>query len=158
MTRWLTTALWAGLPIGVVRIAPTSLEPSAKILAGVLNDVFDVRSELRVREAALVADLLSDRDQLAQLDNWVARWTAEASTKKRGPRALRAVPYAWLRHGARLASRDRAADNDQARGDSAFIAACTAGRAATRSWNASRFGNAERSSFTNADQRVTVKR
>ena len=154
MTRWLTTALWAGLPIGVVRIAPTSLEPSAKILAGVLNDVFDVRSELCVREAALVAD----RDQLAQLDNWVARWIAEASTKKRGPRALRAVPYAWLRHGARLASRDRAADNDQARGDSAFIAACTAGRAATRSWNARTFGNAERSSFTNADQRVTVKR
>lgn len=77
----------------------------AKILAGVMNDAFDVRSELCVREAALTVDLVSDRAQLAQLDYWVARWVAEAATKKRGPRAFRAVPYWWLRRGAKLASR-----------------------------------------------------
>ncbi len=41
---------------------------------------------------------------------------------------------------------------------SATIAACTAGRAATRAWNASRLGNADRSSFTMLAQLVTTNR
>src|SRR5476649_253048 len=41
---------------------------------------------------------------------------------------------------------------------SAFIAACTAGRAATRFWKATRLGNAERSTFRWCAQLVTVKR
>ena len=77
----------------------------AKILASVVNDAFDVRSELCVREATLVIDLVSDRAQLAQLDYWVARWIAEAATRRHGPRAFRAVPWWWLRRSAKLASR-----------------------------------------------------
>ena len=41
---------------------------------------------------------------------------------------------------------------------SATSAACTAGRAATRFWNADSAGNCERSNFTNSAQRVTVNR
>ena len=41
---------------------------------------------------------------------------------------------------------------------SARIAARTAGRAATRSWNSARFANSERSSFANCAQLVTVNR
>ncbi|HSO34695.1 MAG TPA: hypothetical protein VLT33_19305, partial [Labilithrix sp.] len=77
----------------------------AKILAAVVNDAFDVRSELSVREASLAIDLVSDRSQLAQLDYWVARWIAEAATGKHGPRAFRTVPWWWLRRSAKLASR-----------------------------------------------------
>src|SRR4051794_11118546 len=61
----------------------------AKLLAAIMIDAFDVRSELALDHAQLVADLVSDRAQLRQLDHLVALWIAEAVTGKRGPRAFR---------------------------------------------------------------------
>src|SRR5262249_10454775 len=60
--------------------------------------------------------------------------------------AFRDPPAAWEDQAAFLSN------------PSAAIASCTAGRAATRSWNATRFGNSERSSFTYCAHVVTVKR
>lgn len=77
----------------------------ARVLAEVVNASFDVRSELALREATLVTDLVSDRAQLRQLDYWVARWIAEAASRKAGPRAFRTIPYYWLRTKAALTSR-----------------------------------------------------
>jgi hypothetical protein len=71
----------------------------------VINESFDVRSELALREAGLINDLVSDRTQLAQLDYWVARWIVEAATKRQGPRAFRELSFRWLRRSAGLGSR-----------------------------------------------------
>lgn len=77
----------------------------AKLLCGVVNDAFDVRSELAVDYAQLVSDLVSDRAQLRQLDHLLALWIAEELTGQRGARAFREVPPRYLRRTAGLASR-----------------------------------------------------
>ncbi|HVH45311.1 MAG TPA: reverse transcriptase domain-containing protein [Labilithrix sp.] len=85
--------------------AGTTESERAKLLATIANDAFDVRSGLGLPHAQLVADLVSDRAQLRQLDHLVALWIAEAVTGERGPRALRLLPPRRLRSEAGLASR-----------------------------------------------------
>lgn len=77
----------------------------AKVLATIVNDAFDLRSDLAVPQAQLVSDLVSDRTQLRELDHLVALWIAEAVTKVHGPRAFRKLPPRTLRNDAGLASR-----------------------------------------------------
>jgi hypothetical protein len=80
-------------------------EVRAKVLAAVVNDAFDLRSDLALGHNGMVADLVSDRDQLSQLDYLLARWIAEASTGSQGARAFRQLGYRWLRRTAGLESR-----------------------------------------------------
>ena len=80
-------------------------ETRAKVLAAVVNDAFDLRSDLGLGHKGMVSDLVSDRAQLAQLDYLLARWVAEAATGERGPRAFRQLGYRWLRRTAGLESR-----------------------------------------------------
>jgi len=82
-----------------------SPEERASVLAGVVNEAFDVRSELGLSYRQMLGDLVSDRDQLGQLDYWIALWVAEAATGARGPMAFRRLPYRWLRREAGLVSR-----------------------------------------------------
>jgi hypothetical protein len=77
----------------------------ARLLATIVNDAFDVRSNLSLAHAPLVADLVSDRRQLAQLDHLVALWIAEAATEGHGPRAFRDLSPRALRTRAGLISR-----------------------------------------------------
>lgn len=80
-------------------------EARAAVLAAVVNDAFDLRSDLGLGHKQMVADLVSDRRQLAQLDYLLARWVAEASTGALGPAAFRQIGYRWLRRTAGLESR-----------------------------------------------------
>jgi hypothetical protein len=77
----------------------------ARILADVVNEAFDVRSNLGLLHKQMAIDLVSDRHQLAQLDYWLALWLAEAATGHRGPAAFRILPYRWIRREAGLVSR-----------------------------------------------------
>jgi hypothetical protein len=80
-------------------------EPAlSELLTAVVNDAFDVRSELAAPQAQLVADLVSDRSQLRELDYLLELAVAEAVTGRRGPRAFREMPPRQLR-GAGLTSR-----------------------------------------------------
>lgn len=80
-------------------------ETRARVLAGIVEEAFDVRSELAVDQAPMLADLVSDRHQLRQLDYLLARWIAEEATGRAGPRAFRELGYRWLRQSAGLGSR-----------------------------------------------------
>jgi Reverse transcriptase (RNA-dependent DNA polymerase) len=88
------------------RLMPdASPESRAKVLATVVNEAFDLRSDLGLGHKQMVSDLVSDRHQLAQLDYLLACWVAEASTGALGPRAFRRLGYRWLRRTAGLESR-----------------------------------------------------
>lgn len=80
-------------------------EARARVLATVMEECFDPRSELALAHAPMLLDLVSDRAQLEQLDYLLALWIAEAASGRRGPRAFRDVPYRWLRREAKLSSR-----------------------------------------------------
>jgi hypothetical protein len=80
-------------------------EMRAKVLASVVNEAFDLRSDLGLGHKQMVADLVSDRSQLRQLDYLLALWIAEAATGERGPSAFRRIGYRWLRRSAGLSSR-----------------------------------------------------
>lgn len=79
-------------------------ERMSRLLGSVVNDAFDLGSDLALPQAQLVSDLVSDRHQLGQLDRLVALWIAEAVTGAHGPRAFRTLPPRLLR-AAGLASR-----------------------------------------------------
>lgn len=85
-------------------VAGEAASERAKVLASVVEQAFDVRSELALAHAPMLVDLVSDRAQLRQLDHLVALWLAEEITGKRGPRAFRELPPRRLRE-AGLASR-----------------------------------------------------
>jgi hypothetical protein len=80
-------------------------ETRARVLASVVADAFDPRSEIGVPHRPMLRDLVSSRRQLAELDYWIALRIAEAATGARGARAFRELPYAWLREEAGLPSR-----------------------------------------------------
>lgn len=109
----LTTAKWRALLRDVrARIRRTAKlfaadEPDvrAAALSAVVNAAFDAGSEIGVPHALHVANLVSSRAQLAQLDYLLALWIAEGATGRRGPRAFRIVSYARLREEFALASR-----------------------------------------------------
>ncbi len=77
----------------------------AKALAAMVNEAFDVRADLGLSHRLMLSDLISDRIQLRELDHLLARWVAEAATRRRGPRVFREMPYRWLRSEGGLASR-----------------------------------------------------
>lgn len=80
-------------------------EARAKVLATVVNEAFDLTSDLALGHKQMISDLVSDRRQLAQLDYLLALWIAEASTGAMGPVAFRRLGYRWLRRSAGLSSR-----------------------------------------------------
>jgi hypothetical protein len=80
-------------------------EARAKVLARVVNEAFDLRSDLGLGHKQMISDLVSDRSQLAQLDYLLALWIAEAATGLAGARAFRRIGYRWLRRTAGLESR-----------------------------------------------------
>ncbi|HET6150140.1 MAG TPA: reverse transcriptase domain-containing protein [Polyangia bacterium] len=69
----------------------------AQALVGVVNQSLSLHSPLATDYAPLLADLVSDRHQLKQLDGLLALWVAEAATRRRGVRALRDLPWRRLR-------------------------------------------------------------
>jgi hypothetical protein len=77
----------------------------ARLLAQIAGDALDPSSPLALTQAVALLDLVDDRTQLRELDYLIARWIAEESTGKRGPRAFREIDPRWLRREAGLASR-----------------------------------------------------
>ncbi|HEY8073883.1 MAG TPA: reverse transcriptase domain-containing protein [Labilithrix sp.] len=106
--KW--TALLGELRARVRRTARLAEEATpkgrAKLLASVVNQAFDVRSDLALPHAGLVARLVDDRAQLGELDYWIARMIAESSGDARGVRAFREMPWHTQRRLG-LASRVR---------------------------------------------------
>jgi hypothetical protein len=105
--KWRTTLRdLRGRILRTARLLPDETpEARAKVLAGVVNEAFELSSELGLGHKQMLLDLVSDRTQLAQLDYWVALWIAEAATGARGPAAFRRLGYRWLRRKAKLESR-----------------------------------------------------
>jgi hypothetical protein len=68
-----------------------------RALIDVVNQALSSQSPLATTYAPLLADLVSDRHQLQQVDWFLALWIAEAATGRRGVRALRDLPYRRLR-------------------------------------------------------------
>jgi Reverse transcriptase (RNA-dependent DNA polymerase) len=79
----------------LMRDAPA--DDLAPALVAVANQSLSLQSPLATDYAPLLADLVSDRQQLKQLDWLLALWIAEAVTRRRGVRALRDVPGRRLR-------------------------------------------------------------
>jgi hypothetical protein len=111
--KW--SALLHDLRTRLRRTALLAREESAparvSLLCRIANEAFDVRSELALDHAQLIADLVSDRGQLRQLDYLVALFVAEAVTGKRGVRAFRELPPRALREAgleSRVVARNRA--------------------------------------------------
>jgi len=69
----------------------------AQALVDVVNQSLSLQSPLATDYAPLLADLVSDRRQLVQLDWLLALWIAEAVTRRTGVRALRGLPCRRLR-------------------------------------------------------------
>jgi hypothetical protein len=67
------------------------------VLCRVANEVLDPVSPLAQRHAPVLAHLVTDRAQLAELDHEVALALAETLTGVRGPRAFRRVSWRRLR-------------------------------------------------------------
>jgi len=75
----------------------TSDAEVAQALVDVVNQSLALESPLATDYAPLLADLVSDRRQLAELDWLLALWIAEAVTRRTGVRALRDLPGRRLR-------------------------------------------------------------
>jgi hypothetical protein len=69
----------------------------ARVLVDVANQTLSPSSPLGAAYAPLLADMVSDRGQLRQLDWLLALWIAEAATRRGGVRAFRDLPYRRLR-------------------------------------------------------------
>ncbi|HUS33114.1 MAG TPA: reverse transcriptase domain-containing protein [Kofleriaceae bacterium] len=67
------------------------------VLCRVVNEALDPLSPLAQRYAPLLAQLVTDRHQLAELDHHVALALAETLSGMRGPRAFRRVSWSRLR-------------------------------------------------------------
>jgi hypothetical protein len=72
-------------------------EDRTRALIDVVNQALSSQSPLATAYAPLLADLVSDRQQLRQVDWLLALWIAEAVTRRPGVRALRDLPYRRLR-------------------------------------------------------------
>ena len=74
-----------------------SPDDRTRALIDVVNQALSSQSPLATAYAPLLADLVSDRRQLRQVDWLLALWIAEAVTRRPGVRALRDLPYRRLR-------------------------------------------------------------
>ena len=84
----------------LLRASSTSTPNDAEVarsLVEVVNQSLSLQSPLATDYAPLLADLVSDRRQLAELDWLLALWIAEAATRRTGVRALRDLPGRRLR-------------------------------------------------------------
>ena len=84
----------------LLRASSTSTPNDAEVarsLVDVVNQSLSLQSPLATDYAPLLADLVSDRRQLAELDWLLALWIAEAATRRTGVRALRDLPGRRLR-------------------------------------------------------------
>jgi hypothetical protein len=80
------------------------------VLCSVVNEALDPLSPLAQRNALMLAHLVNDRRQLAELDRHVALELAETLSGVRGPRAFRQVSWRRLRASglqSQVALRDR---------------------------------------------------
>lgn len=92
--------------LGTARLLEgTPRAEKARVLAEVVNEAFEARTELALSHENMLRDLVSDRAQLRELDHLLALWVAEAVSGRRGPRAFRDVPWRFLREEAGLRSR-----------------------------------------------------
>jgi hypothetical protein len=82
----------------------------ARVLCEVVNAALDPGHPLALDAAGFLHGHVDDRGQLRAFDHLVALAVAESATGVRGPRALRRVPYRWLREEAGLRSAVRAHD------------------------------------------------
>lgn len=105
--RW--TAMLHAIRARLVRTARLAAdeppEVRARLLAKVATEALDPRASVALPHAVPMLDLVDDRTQLAELDYLLARWIAEESSRRRGPRAFREIGWRWLRREGGLASR-----------------------------------------------------
>ena len=89
-------------------------EERGAAVTGILNELLDPDySQLQAPSAALLAQTVTDRRQLAELDHQIALIVASATTGIRGPRAFRGAPYRQIRREWGLRSLRRARDRTQ---------------------------------------------
>ncbi|MBK8173341.1 MAG: hypothetical protein IPK60_23820 [Sandaracinaceae bacterium] len=69
-----------------------SPEARAQCVSAAVRTAFDARSALALSQAADLVDLVDDRSQLREFDNWLCRSAAELCTHVRGVRAFRLLP------------------------------------------------------------------
>lgn len=82
-----------------------SREDVGRAVCSVVNSILDPHSTLsQQRSALLLRRVVTDRQQLHQLDHSIARIVAQAVTGRSGARAFRDVPYRKLRNDWRLVS------------------------------------------------------
>lgn len=99
-------------------------------VAAVLNVMLDPDdSQLQAPSASLLAGVVTDRRQLAELDHQLALVTAAATTGVRGPRAFRRASYRQIREGWGLRSLRRSRDRSQAPVSQAPVKTRSASRA-----------------------------
>lgn len=76
-----------------------------RVVCAVLNQALQARAEFsRQRSAALLRRAVTDRGDLRQLDDLIARIVAETVARQPGGRAFRAAPYRTIRRDWRLLS------------------------------------------------------
>lgn len=77
---------------------PAAREDVGRAVCAAVNSALNPRGTLaEQRSAGLLRHVVTDRDQLAQLDHRIAQIVASAVTGRPGPRAFREVPYRTLR-------------------------------------------------------------
>jgi len=69
----------------------------AQVLVDVVNQSLSIDAPMATDYAPLLAGLVSDRRQLAELDRLMALWIAEAVSQRAGARAFRGLPWRRVR-------------------------------------------------------------
>ncbi len=72
-------------------------EERAKMLCATVNDLLDYKAPAPLRSAAVLRRCVTDREQLRQIDYYVARLLSEAMAGKKGVRTFGEVSYGELR-------------------------------------------------------------
>src|SRR5439155_474538 len=76
----------------------TDREQAGRAVCSVVGRALDPRSALtQQRSAIALRRVVTDRQQLQQLDYWIARIVVKALTGRRDARAFREIPYRKLR-------------------------------------------------------------
>lgn len=81
-----------------------TVEQRAALACAAINDALDVSSPLCEPAMPLVLSVINDREQLRQLDYWIALYVAQRVTGVAGPRAFRKLSYRTLRRDHHLPS------------------------------------------------------
>ena len=85
-------------PTAPVTVRPAPREAVGRAVCAAVNHALRPRTGIaEQRSANLLRAVVTDREQLRQLDHRIAGIVASAVTGRRGPRAFRDVPYRRLR-------------------------------------------------------------